>query len=77
MWGVDDALTVTGLAKSYGERRAADGVTFSAAAGRITAVLGPNGSGKTTLLSILGFIMQPTSGKLTIAGQSVIGLSAE
>lgn len=51
MWDVDDALTVTGLAKSYGERRAADGVTFSAAAGRITAVLGPNGAGKTTTSS--------------------------
>ena len=41
------------------------------------ALMGPSGSGKTTLLSILGCIMQPTSGKLTINGQSVVGLSPE
>ncbi len=45
--------------------------------GELTLLMGPSGSGKTTLLSILGCIMQPTSGTLKIAGQLVAGLSAE
>jgi putative ABC transport system ATP-binding protein len=53
------------------------GVSMKLVPGELTLLMGPSGSGKTTLLSILGCIMQPTSGKLTIAGKSVIGLSAE
>jgi putative ABC transport system ATP-binding protein len=39
--------------------------------------MGPSGSGKTTLLSILGCIMAPTSGTLTIAGNQIAGLGPE
>ncbi len=69
MWDVDDALTVTGLAKSYGERRAADGVTFSAAAGRITAVLGPNGAGKTTTLECCEGLREADAGDVVVLGR--------
>ena len=53
------------------------GVSISLVPGELTLLMGPSGSGKTTLLSILGCIMQPTSGTLKIAGQPVAGLSAE
>jgi putative ABC transport system ATP-binding protein len=53
------------------------GVSISLVPGELTLLMGPSGSGKTTLLSILGCIMQPTSGTLRIAGQTVAGLSAE
>lgn len=53
------------------------GVSISLVPGELTLLMGPSGSGKTTLLSILGCIMQPTSGTLKIAGQNVAGLSAE
>ena len=53
------------------------GVSISLVPGELTLLMGPSGSGKTTLLSILGCIMQPTSGSLKIAGQNVAGLSPE
>ena len=56
---------------------ALNGVSISLVPGELTLLMGPSGSGKTTLLSILGCIMQPTSGTLKIAGQTVAGLSAE
>ncbi len=65
------------LGQGAGLVLALKGVSLKLVPGELTLLMGPSGSGKTTLLSILGCIMQPTSGKLTIAGQSVIGLSAE
>ena len=46
-------------------------------AGELTLLMGPSGSGKTTLLSILGCILTPTSGTLTVAGHSTAGMSPE
>lgn len=45
--------------------------------GELTLLMGPSGSGKTTLLSILGCILTPTEGHLTLAGHSTRGLKAE
>ncbi|MFY9642598.1 MAG: ABC transporter ATP-binding protein [Rhodomicrobium sp.] len=45
--------------------------------GEFTLLMGPSGSGKTTLLSILGCILSPTSGSVTIAGESAGGRTAE
>ena len=53
------------------------GVNMELVPGELTLLMGPSGSGKTTLLSILGCIMAPTSGTLTIAGKPIIGLSPE
>ena len=36
--------------------------------GELSALLGPSGSGKSTLLTILGTLMQPTSGRHTMLG---------
>jgi putative ABC transport system ATP-binding protein len=43
----------------------------------ITMLVGPSGSGKTTLMHILGQLMRPTSGEITIAGQSVDALDED
>lgn len=45
-------INVSHVSKSYGERRALDDVTFSAADGAVTGFVGPNGAGKSTLLRI-------------------------
>lgn len=37
--------------------------------GELTLLMGPSGSGKTTFLSVLGCILSPTEGKLSLAGQ--------
>lgn len=43
--------------------------------GDIQLLMGPSGSGKTTLLSILGGILNPTSGSVNLLGQSITSLS--
>ncbi|HWG15627.1 MAG TPA: ATP-binding cassette domain-containing protein, partial [Streptosporangiaceae bacterium] len=48
-----NAITVSGLAKSYGGVRAVREVSFTVGRGEIFALLGPNGAGKTTTLEIL------------------------
>lgn len=53
------------------------GVSVELPPGELTLLMGPSGSGKTTLLSILGCILAPTSGTLTVAGHSTEGLNAE
>jgi putative ABC transport system ATP-binding protein len=52
-------------------------ITLRFAPGQLVLVMGPSGSGKTTLLSILGCILTPTEGSLTVASHSTAGLTAE
>ena len=47
------------------------GVSMEVSAGEVVALEGPSGSGKTTLLSILGCILTPTRGEVTVAGESI------
>ena len=54
------------------EFHALKGVSFSCAKGEVLGLLGPNGAGKTTVLRILASALNPTSGEITIAGESVI-----
>jgi putative ABC transport system ATP-binding protein len=68
---------VKDLGHGAGRVRALKGVSIALTAGELTLLMGPSGSGKTTLLSILGCILTPTEGTLTIAGHSSAGLSAE
>ena len=63
-----DVLVAEGLQKSYGPRRAAEGLTFSLKAGRILGLLGPNGAGKTTAIHILTTMIEPESGHFVIDG---------
>jgi NitT/TauT family transport system ATP-binding protein len=48
-------------------------VTFSVPAGEFVCVVGPSGAGKTTLLRLLGGLIPPTSGTVTVAGRPVTG----
>jgi ABC-2 type transport system ATP-binding protein len=65
-------IAATELTKRYGEREALRAVSFSAEPGERLAVIGPNGAGKTTLLSILGGLLEPTSGTVQ-RGEGEIG----
>lgn len=60
------------LKRSFGEVRAVDGITFSAPAGAVTALIGPNGSGKTTLLLLLAGLLRPDDGVARVVGYDVI-----
>ena len=50
---MDDALSVSGLTKSFGKTRALDGLDLSVQTGEVHGFLGSNGAGKTTTLRIL------------------------
>lgn len=44
-------------------------VSLELPAGQITAVVGPSGGGKSTLLNLIGHLLRPTSGTITIDGK--------
>lgn len=66
-------INVSHVSKSYGERRALDDVTFSAADGAVTGFVGPNGAGKSTLLRIAAQLTRPTAGSVLVDGQDFAG----
>ncbi len=72
-------LEARGLSKIYrrgaSEVRAVDGIDLDVEAGEFMAIMGRSGSGKTTLLDLLGCLLRPTDGQLSIDGRSVIGAS--
>ena len=65
------------LGRGASKVRALKGVSLQLSAGELTLLMGPSGSGKTTLLSILGCILTPTEGSLTIAKHPTAGLTPE
>jgi len=64
-------IEVQELTKSYGQRSAIEGVSFSVKKGEILGFLGPNGAGKTTTMRILTGYMPATEGRAIVAGFDV------
>jgi iron complex transport system ATP-binding protein len=54
-----------------GLREVLRGLDFAAHAGEMTAVIGPNGAGKTTLLKVLGGLLMPSAGAVTLDGRPI------
>jgi branched-chain amino acid transport system ATP-binding protein len=75
--GGSAALAVEGLVAGYGGVTALDGVTVTASAAGITAVLGANGAGKTTLLRAVSGMIKPRRGRILLADDNVAGRSPE
>jgi branched-chain amino acid transport system ATP-binding protein len=69
--GAAPVLEVRDLTSSYGPVRALDGVSLTAEAGRITAVLGANGAGKTTLLRTISGLVRSDRGQVLLDGQDI------
>ena len=61
-------LNVDHISFSYGRKKVLKDITFDAAPGDITAVIGANGAGKTTLLRILSFVLMQDAGNVTLDG---------
>lgn len=57
------------------ETRVLKGIDLTITHGKMIALQGASGSGKSTLLNILGLLMRPTSGELTLLDQALTGLS--
>jgi len=65
------------LGEGAAQVQALKGVNLDLMPGELTLLMGPSGSGKTTLLSILGCILSPNSGTLTIARHTATGMTPE
>ncbi len=61
-------LKVTGLAKSFGGKRAVDGIDFEVRGGELYALLGPNGAGKTTTLRMIAGLLNADAGDVQVFG---------
>lgn len=64
-------LQVEGLVKSFGRRRAVDGLSFSIEIGEVVGFLGPNGAGKTTTMRMISGYLEPDEGFVKIFGIDV------
>ena len=59
---------------SYGEADVLHGVGFTAASGKVTALVGPSGAGKSTVLNVLARLADPHAGTVTIGGRDIADL---
>ncbi|MFJ7413603.1 ATP-binding cassette domain-containing protein [Streptomyces sp. NPDC098077] len=62
------AITATGLRKSYGDKVVLDGIDLAVPQGTVFALLGPNGAGKTTAVKILSTLITADAGVLSVGG---------
>jgi ABC-2 type transport system ATP-binding protein len=69
---VADAISVTGLLKSYRQKVVLDGIDMQVRRGSVCALLGPNGAGKTTAVRILTTLVRPDGGRAEVAGLDVV-----
>ena len=74
----DAVVSARDVTRNYGhgetEVRALCGVSLDVKQGELTAIMGPSGSGKSTLMHILAGLDKPTSGEVSIAGQTITNL---
>ena len=66
----DIIIDVKNLEKQYMKQKAVKNVSFSITEGMICGLIGPNGAGKTTIMKMLGGLVLPTGGSISIYGGS-------
>jgi NitT/TauT family transport system ATP-binding protein len=62
-------LVVSGIHHQYGALSVLDDIGFTLRQGEILAIVGPSGCGKSTLLGILGGLLQPSRGTVSVVGR--------
>ncbi|WP_367125567.1 ATP-binding cassette domain-containing protein [Streptomyces phytohabitans] len=66
------AIAAEGLTRSFGGRKALDGVDLDVPVGTVLGLLGPNGAGKTTIVRVLSTLLLPDAGTARVAGHDVL-----
>lgn len=70
-------ISVRDVEKSYGRKKALQGVNMQIDAGQIVGLLGPNASGKTTLMKTVAGLLQPSGGEISYAGGAMRGVESK
>jgi ABC-2 type transport system ATP-binding protein len=70
--GMEKAIQVKELKKSYKQLQVLKGVDFEVEKGSIFALLGSNGAGKTTIVKILTTLLKPDGGTAAVNGFDVV-----
>ncbi|HHY84960.1 MAG TPA: ATP-binding cassette domain-containing protein [Verrucomicrobia bacterium] len=65
-------IKVENLVKTFGTKRAVDGVSFSVERGEVLGFLGPNGAGKSTTMRMITGFIPPTSGRVLVGGFDMV-----
>ena len=61
-------IQLKSLSKKYGDYKAVDDLNLFVKKGEIFGFIGPNGAGKTTTIKMIGGILAPSAGSVTVAG---------
>ena len=76
-WRADREVTLTGVAKVYGDEFTAKEVvkdcSFRIEEGKFTVLIGPSGCGKTTLINLIAGYEQVSAGRITCDGKPIVG----
>ena len=70
-------ISAQGITKRFGSLQVLRGLDLAVEPGEVVAIMGASGAGKSTLLQILGTLLTPDEGRLTIDGTDVLSLSGK
>ena len=71
MNAVTRKLQIEDIHKRFGSNEVLRGVSLSADAGDVIAIIGSSGSGKSTLLRCINMLERPNAGRITVAGEAL------
>jgi NitT/TauT family transport system ATP-binding protein len=63
-------VEIKGVTKRFGETTALQDIDLTLEAGEFVSLIGPSGCGKSTLLRVVGDLIEPTSGTVTVNGKT-------
>src|SRR5690606_11391485 len=67
----DEMIEITGVSRSFGDRRVLSDVSFGVESGRMTGFVGGNGAGKTTTMRIILGVLSADSGTVALDGELI------
>src|ERR1043165_3957010 len=65
-------IKVENLVKTFGTKRAVNGISFAVERGEVLGFLGPNGAGKSTSMRMITGFIPPTEGRITVGGHDML-----
>lgn len=65
-------IKVENLVKTFGTKRAVNGISFNVERGEVLGFLGPNGAGKSTSMRMITGFIPPTEGRITVGGHDIV-----